>query len=278
MDNNSINKNSSSTFASFFDKKSKKEFVFIDNPKKVTANYGVDWFGDAWNIIFQNFFMWFLAVFIFGCIYIIMFAVDFSFFDDSVVSLFMSSLFMAGFIVMCSNQEITGKINLSLLFIGFKKNTGKLLLLGGINVLFGFIVSFINDIAIDLFINSNTYHYYSLLENTSLIVTRILSAIFVIFTTYIYVGMFWFSPALIINHNFSVMDSIKTSCLAFKRNIIPFFVFFIIIGLVSIASIPLYFGFILMPMIFPASYYTTYRVVFFEESNNTATSFQDNNP
>lgn len=75
----------------------------------------------------------------------------------------------------------------------------------------------------------------------------------------------WFSYALVTINDLSVLQALKTSFLGCYKNIIPFFVYSLIMMLFAlVASIPIFLGWLILGPILFASFYTAYRDIFYE--------------
>lgn len=75
----------------------------------------------------------------------------------------------------------------------------------------------------------------------------------------------WFSYALVTINNVSVLQAMKTSFSGCVKNVMPFFVYSLIMMLLALAAtIPLLLGWLILGPILFASFYTGYRDIYYE--------------
>lgn len=184
------------------------------------------------------------------------------------IFMLIAPVFLAGIMVACRDQEQGRQIEVSHLFIGFKTRTAPLITVGAI-----FLVGLL--IIYSVFLSTGGSDLVAMLERGKRydsseiggISSNILSSFLMVILLQIPLLMaFIFSPALIILHNFSPVNAMKKSFLACIRNIIPFFVYNIILNLLSIIVLLVpYIGLVILSPVLFASIYVSYKEILLGE-------------
>lgn len=237
--------------------------IFIPGGQAVQAGEGVNWIGEAWNLIKPKLGMWVLLGIIMFVIMIMIQLIPIV----SMLSIFIGPIFVGGIILLCEKQRTTGEFDLGLMFAGFQKNLGSLIGVGA--VMFGMlilslIVMFIvgGSAFVALAMGSQGGDPSAALTGAS--GGMIFLAFLLMFVIYM-VGyaLTWFAPALIVIHNLSLGQALSMSLSAVKKNLLPGLIFFIVVGIIlMISMIPLFLGLLLAMPLFFATYYTSYRSLF----------------
>ena len=165
------------------------------------------------------------------------------------------------------------KLEIDLLFAGFKSKTGPLFVLGAIYV--GGLIAILLLMAIFLAIGLGTSGAIgAILSGDSSQLASIAGASIVTFMFAALVGLallapllmaLWFAPALVYFHNEPPLDALKVSFFACLANMLPFLVYGIVmVILIVLAVIPLMLGFLVVGPLALISSYTSYRAVFVE--------------
>lgn len=184
------------------------------------------------------------------------------------IFMLIAPVFLAGIMVACRDQEQGRQIEVSHLFIGFKTRTAPLITVGGI-----FLVGLV--IIYSVFLSTGGSDLIAMLERGKRydsseiggISSNILSSFLMVILLQIPLLMaFIFSPVLIILHNFSPVNAMKKSFQACIRNIIPFFVYNIILNLLSIIVLLVpYIGLVILSPVLFASIYVSYKEILLGE-------------
>lgn len=184
------------------------------------------------------------------------------------IFMLIAPVFLAGIMVACREQEQGRQIEVPHLFIGFKTHTAPLITVGGI-----FLVGLL--IIYSVFLSTGGSDLIAMLERGKRydsseiggISSNILSSFLMVILLQIPLLMaFIFSPALIILHNFSPVNAMKKSFQACIRNIIPFFVYNLILNLLSIIVLLVpYIGLVILSPVLFASIYVSYKEILLGE-------------
>ncbi len=184
------------------------------------------------------------------------------------VFMLIAPVFLAGIMVACFEQDQGRPIEVAHLFVAFKAGAVPLMTVGGIFFL-GLIVIY------SLFISTGGGDLVAMLQNNKRydsseigeISSGILSSFLLVIVLQIPLLMaFIFSPVLIILHNFSPFSAMQKSFFACLRNIIPFFVYNLVVNLLSIIVLILpYIGLVILSPVLFASIYVSYKEIFLGE-------------
>ncbi|WP_445494124.1 BPSS1780 family membrane protein [Photorhabdus sp. SF281] len=254
MDNKNLSFNSQAT--------SDNQEVFIPGGQSLSGENGVKWIGQAWSLVKSKLGMWILLNIVYLTIVSVLQLIP-------LIGIFagiLNPVFLGGIIVLCEKQRTTGKFELGLLFNGFQKNFATLLGIGALS--FGIMILGIIAMLIvggSGMINILLASQYGepsvdMLQNMS---SLFLGAVVLIIFCIIAAALTWFAPALIVLHNLKFGAAVSMSLEAVKKNLLPGFLFLIVITIIFITSIiPFGLGLLIsMPLIL-ASYYSSYRSIF----------------
>ncbi|CDH07845.1 conserved membrane hypothetical protein [Xenorhabdus bovienii str. oregonense] len=262
MNNQDINFNSGEKNVSL----TKEKNTFIPSGRAVGAGAATEWIGNAWQMVKANPMMWILLTFIYMVIIV---GLQFLPFVSLFTALF-GSVFLAGFIAAAEKQKTTGNFEIDLLFHGFKNKLGPLVAVGGLSLginLLGIIAAIIiGGTSIYQLILAS--HYADpdpallLGSLSSIMLAAVVMAIFSVIS----LAFSWFAPALIIINDLKFGEAVSMSLSAVKKNLFGGFLFFLLMGiLISVSMIPLFLGLIITMPIYMATFYTTYRSIFYTE-------------
>ena len=233
----------------------------------VSAGQGIAWIGQGWKLFARSPVMWIIALVILFIIAVAMALVPII---GSLVFQVLNPVFSAGFIVACRSMERGGEFELEHLFAGFKRNFGRLATVGvlflalGLALLMVFAMFFGFSI-VAAFLTGDPEQAMAAVAASS--ATLVLGAL-VTMALFIPVLMaYWFAPALVVMHDMAPAAAMKASLVGCVRNIIPFLLWGIVMGVIMIvASIPLGLGLLVAVPMMIASSYAAYRDIFTEDA------------
>ncbi|MQL48470.1 hypothetical protein GEA64_11075 [Photorhabdus khanii] len=255
MDNQNLNFNS--------DVIPDNQEVFIPGGQSLRGVEGVEWIGQAWSLVKSKLGMWILLSIIYLSIVTIPKFIPFL----SILAGILSPVFLGGIIAVCEKQRTTGEFKLSLLFNGFQKNFASLL---GVGIL-SFGIMILGAIAMLIISGNAMIHILSAIQHgefsTGILEHNLSALLLGVFTltifSFITTALTWFAPALIIIHNLKFGAAVSMSLGAVKKNLLPGFLFFYIIGvIITMSIITLGLGLFVAIPIFLVSYYSSYRSIF----------------
>lgn len=258
-------------------------------PQRLKAGQGWEWIKQAWGLFLKSPLMWLgifgaLALFSYYApgIAVFRFAIP-----GKIVSTFvllspaLLPIFLVGLFYGCDSLEAGGKLRVSHLFKGFKRNSGELITLGGIIVI-SFILSSL--ISIKMFGNYPSDPYirplFSFLSASGASTINgnyLLATLITVLLLPISMALV-FAPFLIAFHNCSIPKALALSLFGFLKNIVAFLIFslaifsiFFIISLIalvpfgkmgSVGHVPFFLAQILFKILLLTSLYAAYHDIF----------------
>ncbi|MFO7579931.1 BPSS1780 family membrane protein [Nitrosomonas halophila] len=182
-------------------------------------------------------------------------------------------VFVAGIMVGCRQLDLTGKLDLGYLFVGFKKNTSALITIGGLYLIgdvliIGVFMLLGGDAVVDMWLYGKRFDESELPAVMDDALSAFLFALLLIIPLLMAV---WFAPMLVMFENMPPVIAMRKSFFACLRNIFAFQIYFItLLFLAFLASIPYGLGFILWFPVTFASVYVSYKDLFhYDEDSNT---------
>ena len=174
-------------------------------------------------------------------------------------------VFTGGIMIGChALEEEGGDLRIGHLFIGFSEHLGKLALVGLLYLIglfaVGFIVGLTGVGAIMAGMTGMAGATHQIVWTTAIIAFLVALFLFVLLAM-----ATWYAPALVVLHEVSPLQAMKSSFFACLKNIVPFLVYAVVVFILAIlASLPFLLGWlVLMPMLFTSTY-ASYRDIFTE--------------
>ncbi|WP_017446963.1 BPSS1780 family membrane protein [Gayadomonas joobiniege] len=238
-----------------------KDLQFTD-PQKKSAGQGWQWIKSAFSLFKASPGGWILT-----CLlgFIIMIAINIIPLIGSIFMMLTTYVWGAGLVYGSQQVDKGEKFKVSYLFSGFKLAAGKLILLSLLLSIISSVimVASIGPVYLDLMMGNENPEAFANIDPQQFLLSGLIATAF-------YIPMMmavWFAPALIIFHKTSIFNALKLSFIGCLKNIIPFFIYsLIMIILMFLAMIPVGLGFlILMPVMF-ASLYTSYKAIFLKSA------------
>lgn len=180
----------------------------------------------------------------------------------------LAPVFIAGFMLGCRALENEQELEINHLFAGFKQNTSQLVTVGGIYLAGIIVIAGVMFAATGgAILSALTAHSQDVAhvgaaaagEGGGVMLAALLglSALIPLMMAY------WFAPLLVVFHDVSAVDAMKTSFYACLRNILPFTVYSVIAAvLIILAAIPFGIGLVVLIPTMMASLYASYKDVF----------------
>jgi len=232
--------------------------------KSLPAGAGLDWIKDAFNLFKMSPLIWIVLVVLWFVLNIVGQIIPII--GPLAMSL-LYAVFVAGFMLGCAALERGEPLEIGHLFAGFKNNTGTLIGLGAIYlavavamVIIFMIFIFAGAGGLGAFSDPESINPAEIFNSGFLIMMLIGLLLFIPIAM-----MFWFAPALISLGGVSLIDSLKMSFSGCLKNILPMFLFgLIMMVLTFIALIPFGLGLLVMMPVGFAAFYTAYRSIYTE--------------
>ncbi|MFK7815767.1 MAG: BPSS1780 family membrane protein [Gammaproteobacteria bacterium] len=230
--------------------------------KSLPASAGVTWIKDAFNLFKMNPLIWIVLIILWFVLNIVVQLVPVI---GGLAMSLLYAVFMAGFMIGCAALERGENLEVGHLFAGFKNNTGSLIGLGAVYL--GIIIAFAVVFGVLVFGGMGGIGALSDPESinpTAIFTSGIMFTVLIALLLMIPIMMmFWFAPALISLGGVPLIESLKMSFSGCLKNILPMFVFgLIMIVLAIVASIPFFLGWLVLMPMGMAAFYTAYRSIY----------------
>jgi uncharacterized membrane protein len=233
-------------------------------PKTVAAGNGWRWIADGWGHFRQNPGSWVGATLVWVLLIGAMSAIPML---GSLASTILGPVFLAGFMVGANAQYEGEDFEVRHLFAGFSEKLGPLALVGLLNLAGMFVIFLIAGAVFGgaLFAMMGSGFEPDPANMDQMIVPLLGAVLLVLVLSIPLVMAYWFAPALVVLGNLSPIQALKASFGACARNMVPFFIYGVVLLLLAIvAVIPLLLGFLVLIPVFTASVFTSYRDIFYQ--------------
>jgi hypothetical protein len=190
-------------------------------------------------------------------------------------------VFVAGIMVGCRQLDLTGKLELEYLFVGFKKNTASLITVGGIYLIgdvliIGVFMLLGGDAVVDMWLYGKRFDENELAAVMDDALSAFLFALLLVIPLMMAV---WFAPMLVIFENMPPLLAMRKSFFACLKNLFAFQIYFITLFILAmLAALPYLLGFILWFPVTFASVYASYKDIFHYEQEQEQEQNKDNDP
>jgi uncharacterized membrane protein len=235
---------------------------FIATGRTVPAENGWKWIVQGWNLFKRAPGVWIALIVVFIVISIVLAFIPVL---GSIASMALTPVFTAGLMLGCRALDEGGELKIEHLFVGFRERFGTLLSVGLLYLAAVLVIALVAGLVTGV-------KLFSLAGGGTIdpgaaasAVLSILLALLIMLALLVPVAMaMWFAPALVVFHQYSAIQALKTSFEGCLKNIMPFLVQGVILFAASIvASIPLGLGWLVLGPVLVASIYTAYRDIYF---------------
>jgi hypothetical protein len=183
----------------------------------------------------------------------------------SLASMVLATVFAAGVLIGCREEDAGRPLLISHLFAGFRERFGTLVSIGliylGITLAVALVAGLVSGAGMWTLLSDGADA--AAIAGAGL---TLLLALLVMMALMLPVFMaMWFAPALAVFHEQGPAEAMKSSFIACLRNIMPFLFYSVIVLLLAIAaSIPLGLGWLVLGPTLAGSLYAGYRDIFFD--------------
>jgi hypothetical protein len=233
---------------------------FIPGGRAVEAGQGWEWIVSGFALFKKQPGTWILMLLaMFVCLILIAIVPIIG----GLANMLLWQVFMGGVMIGCRALDHGEELEVAHAFAGFKQDTSNLIVLG-LLALVAWIVVLIPAL---LIMGGGGFmaamHGGGIAAMATLGVTFILVMLLVLALAIpIYMAL-WFAPALVVFHQLTPVEAMKTSFAACLKNIIPFLLYSVIVLVLGIlAAIPFGLGWLVLLPVVVASIYTAYRDIF----------------
>ncbi len=236
----------------------------LGSPTSVDASRGWEWIAEGFQLFKPNAGLW-IGIHIILIILIMMASII------PLASSILMPIFMGGLMIACRDTDQGAPLRLDHLFEGFQNKTGKLALVGALQLGSYVVIMILIVIIMMIFFGIGALSLGLSGDNQELAAAgfgiAILIGLLLFMVLMVPIAMaFWFAPLLVALHDIEPIDAIKLSFFACLKNAIPFLIYGIALSILFIlASLPLMLGLIVAIPVMVLSIYTSYRDIFLKE-------------
>lgn len=233
---------------------------FVPEGRKVPAGNGWIWVVKAWELFKLSPGMWIGMFLIYMVINMVVSMIPLA---SIAVNLFMP-VFMAGFMLGCKALEEGEELQINHLFAGFSDRIGNLVLVGLIYMIGIIVIVMAAGVmaALSIPMLAAGGKDMAALAILPILLIVLVASLFIIPL----VMAIWYAPALIVFHDLSPVESMKTSLMVSIKNFVPYLVYgAVFLGLAIVATLPCFLGWLVLSPVLMVSIYTSYRDMFIEE-------------
>jgi uncharacterized membrane protein len=248
------------------------EGSLLSSPRKLPAGRGASWLAEAWGYFKQSPLNWVLMFLILVAISFILSLIPLL---GGIALYVLYPVFTAGILLACRDQDAGKMVAIERLFAGFSvPQRNKLLILGLLYtvsiialtigmMLIVFIIAAIGGGAADVDFGDTPAPGDLLQTGAGVAVT--LGLLFSLLLVIPVMMAFYFAPALIIFHEFEIVDALKRSFNGCLSNILPFLLFGILVFVLSMLMLLTFgLGYLVLIPVLMITLYVSYKEIFLE--------------
>jgi uncharacterized membrane protein len=230
---------------------------YVEGGRRVEANHAWHWIAEGWRYFRRQPGLWVILTLIFGAF---LMALKFVPVIGPLATILLVPVLAAGLISGCQTIERGGELELAHLFLGFRHNTGQLVLVG----LIGFALTFAVMVPAVLLMGPSVFMAVMGGGGATMVSMAGALGLLIALALFVPVNMaLWFAPALVILQGQSAPRAIAESFRGCLKNIVPFLIYGIaLFVLAMLASIPLGLGWLVLGPVVIGSVYAAYRDIY----------------
>jgi uncharacterized membrane protein len=234
---------------------------YIAGGRTVEAGQGWEWIASGFDLFKKQPGIWVLLFVVFAVCMILIGLVPLL---GGIATALLGPVFGAGFMLGCRALEDNQELTIEHLFMGFKRSTGDLIVVGLLSM--AAMVAILVPVALIMGGAGLFAGAHGDVFNFAALGLGFAFAMLIALALTVPIGMaLWFAPALVVFHDAKPVAALKESFLACLKNIIPFTLYAIVLFvLMIIAAIPLGLGYLILVPVGLASIYAAYRDIFFK--------------
>lgn len=226
-------------------------------PRRVPAAQGLRWFVEGWRMFRRHTATWLGLALVITLVMVAVAAVPGI---GQVAVLFALPLFAGGLMIGCRRIDRGDEIELADLFAGFRHHTLQLVLISAIAVALAaasLVLAYLGAGWEEMMRAAREDSVHTLSG-------KVVFAALLLFTTSILINLaMWLAPALVVLHRERASRAMFLSFAACMRNILPVMLFgVILLVLATLASVPLFLGWLVLGPVMAGATYAAYRDVF----------------
>lgn len=235
---------------------------FVLEGQRVPAGNGVTWLSQGWQMFKEAPGVWIGITVVFMLIMIIVGVIPLV----NLLGGLLAPVLIGGLMLGCKAQEDGEGLRIGHLFAGFSGHAGNLILVGVI-YLAGLLGIGIVAALMGGGIGFGAAMMGGGQPNPAAMIVPMLLMFLVMLVLMIPLAMaVWYAPALVVLHDVSPFEAMKTSFFVCLKNFVPFLIYgLVVLVLAIVATIPLLLGWLVLMPVMYASIYTSYKDMFIRQ-------------
>lgn len=234
--------------------------TYVAGGKGVAAGRGWDWIAAGWELFKRQAGMWIALALVALVIFVVLAFIPFL---GSIASFILTPVFGAGVVIGCRAVEEGRPLEIGHLFAGFREKLGPLATVGAIYLGTAVVIALVVGLATGASIFALMSGARPDMATPAAALTVILALLIMLALLLPVVMAIWFAPPLVVFHDKSAVEAMQESFTGCLRNIVPFFVYGVVmLALSLLASIPLGLGWLVLGPVLAASLYTSYQDIY----------------
>jgi hypothetical protein len=231
---------------------------FLPEGQTVAAGSGVTWISQGWAMFRQAPGAWIGVAVVFMVMIIVLSVIPLV---NFVVNLLIP-VFIGGIMLGCKAQEDGDQVRVGHLFAGFSNHFGNLILVGLI-----YLAGMIAIIAVAALMGGGIGFGSAMMGGGRPSMAAFLLPMLVVLLLMVPLAMaVWYAPALVVFHQVSPFEAMKTSFFVCLKNFVPFLVYGLLMLVLGIlACIPLLLGWLVLAPVMYTSIYASYKDMFIRQ-------------
>jgi len=232
---------------------------FVLEGQRVPAGNGVTWLSQGWQMFKESPGVWIGITLIFLLVMIVVSVIPLV----NLLAGLLAPVLIGGLMLGCKAQEDGEGLRVGHLFAGFSGHAGNLILVGVI-YLAGLIAIGIVAAVLGGGIGFGAAMMGAGRPNAAAMIVPLLLMFLVMLALMIPLAMaVWYAPALVVLHQVSPFEAMKTSFFVTLKNFVPFLIYgLVVLVLAIVATIPVGLGWLVLAPVMYASIYTSYKDMF----------------
>ena len=238
---------------------------------RVSVGRGLGWISGGFRVFRQSPWVWIGITVIYAVAFTAVAAVPLV---GALAIYLLQPVLFGGVMLGCDALRRGEQLDVSHLFKGFDRDTGRLIGLGGVylgamvatfvlSAILFFILAGMSVPVADLISAAESGNQPPAHVVEPLIFAVPVAILVGLTATFVIVALLWFSPALVVLRSVDVGEALKLSLVGCLKNWLPFLIYglaFIVLGL--LASLPLMLGWLVLGPVMVGSIYTAYREIY----------------
>ena len=231
---------------------------FVPGGHGVAAGRGWSWIAEGWALFRAQPWIWIAIWVVLVLLLVVLNVIPIL---GPIANSILWPVFSAGLVLGCRSLEQGSGLEFGHLFAGFRERLGTLAGVGAVTLGISMVIVLV--VGFGVFGLQGLPGSRAAAPETAM-TGALAGLVMLALMTPLFMAM-WFAPALVVLHERGVLEAMKESFRGCLRNVVPFLVYGLAGAvLATLASIPLFLGWLVLGPVFVASIYASYRDIYFK--------------